>query len=108
MRNVQESSQPANPGSGQQARGRARRSAIGAPLRASTSSAQWLRQIAAAVRVHFTWWGVHRSLTDQQKEEVGLACAADSRLLTAGKKLIDTRNENYRKLTSLRSRIAYY
>jgi hypothetical protein len=78
------------------------------PVHASTSSAQWLRQIAAAVRVHFTWWGVHRSLTDQQKEEVGLACSADSRLLTAGKKLIDTRNETYRKLTSLRSRIANY
>jgi hypothetical protein len=78
------------------------------PAPSSTTPAQWLRQIAAAVRVHFTWWGVHRSLTDQQKEEVGLACAADSRLLTAGKKLIDTRNETYRKLTSLRSRIASY
>jgi hypothetical protein len=74
----------------------------------TTSPAQWLRQIAAAVRVSFTWWGVHRSLTDRQKEEVGLACSADSRLLTAGKKLIDTRNETYRKLTSLRSRIANY
>src|SRR6476661_3338066 len=74
----------------------------------STTPAQWLRQIAAAVRVSFTWWGVHRSLTDQQKEEVGLACSADTRLLTAGKKLIDTRNETYRKLTSLRSRIANY
>lgn len=78
------------------------------PVHESTSPAQWLRQIAAAVRVSFTWWGVHRSLTDQQKEEVGLACSADTRLLTAGKKLIDTRNETYRKLTSLRSRIVYY
>src|SRR5687768_14308543 len=78
------------------------------PTHASTTPAQWLRQIAAAVRVSFTWWGVHRSLTDQQKEEVGLACSADTRFLTAGKKLIDTRNETYRKLTSLRSRIASY
>lgn len=80
------------------------------PMQAPTTTtpAQWLRQIAAAVRLSFCWWGVHRSLTDQQKEEVGIACSADSRLLTAGKKLIDTRNETYRKLTSLRSRIASY
>lgn len=78
------------------------------PVQTSVSPAQWLRQIAAAVRVSFTWWGVHRSLTDQQKEEVGLACAADTKLLTAGKKLIDTRHPAYRKLTCLRSRIAAY
>jgi hypothetical protein len=70
--------------------------------------AERLRRIAAAVRVHFTWWGVHRTLTAQQKEEIGLACSADARLLTAGKKLIDTRNEVYRQLTSLRSRVASY
>ena len=31
------------------------------------NSAQRLRRLAAAVRVHFTWWGVHRTLTSQQK-----------------------------------------
>src|SRR5271163_3329109 len=32
--------------------------------------AQRLRRMAAAVRVHFTWWGTHKTLTSQQKEEV--------------------------------------
>jgi hypothetical protein len=72
------------------------------------SPSQRLRRIAAAVRVHFTWWGTHKTLTNQQKEEVGIAHSADSRLLTAGKKLIDTRHEAFRNLTSLRSRIIHY
>ena len=70
--------------------------------------AQRLRRSAAAVRVQFTWWGVHRSLTAQQKEEAGLAYDADSRFLTAGKKLLDTRHEAFRKLTGVRSRVVHY
>lgn len=72
------------------------------------SPAQRLRRTAAAVRVHFTWWGVHKTLTAQQKEEVGLAYAADARFLTAGKKLVDTRHETFRRLTSVRTRAANY
>jgi hypothetical protein len=70
--------------------------------------AQRLRRTAAAVRVHFTWWGVHKTLTAQQKEEVGQAYAADARFLTAGKKLVDTRHETFRRLTSIRTRTANY
>src|SRR4051794_38322409 len=74
----------------------------------SSAPAQRLRRTAAAVRVQFTWWGVHRSLTAQQKEEAGLAYHADVRLLTAGKKLLDTRHEAYRPLTTIRSRVVQY
>jgi hypothetical protein len=74
----------------------------------ATSPAQRLRRVAAAVRVHFTWWGTHRTLTAQQKEEVGVTYSADVRLLTAGKKLVDTKHEAIRKLTSLRSRVSSY
>jgi hypothetical protein len=77
------------------------------PLEA-TSPAQRLRRLAAAVRVHFTWWGVHRTLTAQQKEEVGDAYGADARLLSAGKKIIDVRHGAFRRLTTLRSRIVSY
>src|SRR5262245_64665328 len=77
------------------------------PLSAD-APAQRLRRTAAAVRVHFTWWGVHRTLTAQQKEEVGDACGADARLLSAGKKIIDVRHEAVRRLTSIRSRIVHY
>jgi hypothetical protein len=77
------------------------------PLEAD-SPARRLRRIAAAVRVHFTWWGVHKTLTTQQKEEVSSAYAADARFLTAGKKIINVRHEAFKKLTSLRSRISSY
>jgi hypothetical protein len=77
------------------------------PYEVSTP-AQRLRQRAAAVRVHFTWWGTHRTLTAQQKEEVSVTYAADVRFLTAGKKIIDVRHEAFRRLTSLRSRIVAY
>jgi hypothetical protein len=73
-----------------------------------TSPAQRLRRLAAGVRVQFTWWGVHRSLTAQQKEEAGLTYHADARLITAGKKLLDTRHEAFRRLTSIRTRVVNY
>jgi hypothetical protein len=77
------------------------------PLAAETP-AQRLRRTAAAVRVHFTWWGTHKTLTTQQKEEVGIAYSADSRFLTAGKKLVDVRHEAFRRLTSIRTRVVNY
>ena len=77
------------------------------PLEA-TAPAQRLRRHAAAVRVSLHWWGVHRSLTNRQKEEVSAAYAADARFVTAGKKLVDTRHDAFRKLTAVRTRIVSY
>ena len=72
------------------------------------SPAQRLRRMAAAVRVHFTWWGVHRTLTNQQKEEVSSTYSADAQLLTAGKRILDVRHEAFRKLTAIRGRVVSY
>lgn len=77
------------------------------PLETDTA-AERLRRIAAAVRVSFTWWGVHKTLTTEQKEEVSQACGADLKFLTAGKKIINVRHEAYRRLTSLRTFIVSY
>jgi len=77
------------------------------PLEAS-SPARRLRHMAAAVRVNLHWWGTHKSLTSQQKEEVGIAYDADARFLTAGKKIIDVRHEAFHRLTSIRTRLSNY
>jgi hypothetical protein len=77
------------------------------PLETS-NPARRLRTTAAAVRVAFTWWGVHKALTVQQKEEVCDAAGADARLLSAGKKIVDVRHEAFRRLTSVRSRIVHH
>ena len=75
---------------------------------AAENPAQRLRRTAAAVRVMLHWWGVHRALTSQQKEEFGAVTSADARFLTAGKKLVDVRHEAFRRLTSIRTRITNY
>jgi hypothetical protein len=72
------------------------------------SPARRLRRTAASVRVRLRWWGVHRALSPAQKEEVGLAYDADARFVTAGKKLVDTGHEAFRRLTSVRSRLGSY
>jgi hypothetical protein len=77
------------------------------PLQAD-NPANRLRRVAAAVRVSLHWWGVHRSLSPQQKEEVGLAYAADARFVTAGKKLLDTRHDAFRRLTSIKTGLTSY
>jgi hypothetical protein len=77
------------------------------PLEAD-GPAQRLRRTAAAVRVMLHWWGVHRALSPQQKEEFGSVASADARFLTAGKKLIDVRHEAVRKLTGIKTRIGNY
>ena len=75
---------------------------------ATETPPQRLRRIAAAVRVSLHWWGVHRSLSTQQKEEVSAGYAADARFLTAGKKIIDTRHEAFRKLSSIKTRLTSF
>jgi hypothetical protein len=77
------------------------------PLEAE-APAQRLRRTAAAVRVSLHWWGTHRALSDPQKEAFGTAASADARLLTAGKRLIDTRHPAVRRLTSVRTRLSSY
>jgi hypothetical protein len=70
--------------------------------------AQRLRRTAAAVRVGLHWWGVHRSLSNQQKEEVSAGYAAAARFLTAGKKILDVRHEAFRRLSSIKTRLGNY
>src|SRR5271165_5291372 len=77
------------------------------PLEAS-SPAQRLRRTAAASRVSLHWWGTHKTLTSQQKEEVGVTYDADARFLTAGKRIIDTRHDAFRRLTNIRNRLGNY
>src|ERR1700676_1116577 len=72
------------------------------------SPAQRLRRIAAAVRVRLRWWGVHRALTAQQKEEMGAGASADARLLTAGKALIDSHHEAVRGLATVKTRMTQF
>lgn len=77
----------------------------GTPTR---SPSQLLRTAFAAVRISFTWLGVRKSLSPDQKAQAAENFGAEGTFLSAGKKLVDTRHPAFQALTSLRNRIQSY
>ena len=74
----------------------------------SQSAARRLQTSFAAVKVSFTWLGVRKTLTSDQKAQAAEPFGAEGQYLSAGKKLLDTRDEHYKAVTSLRNRIGSY
>ena len=74
----------------------------------TTSSADRLRTTMAACRVQFTWWGVQRALTADQKAQAAQAFDAEGGFLSAGKKLLDTKHAAFRAVTAVRTRTGDY
>ena len=72
----------------------------------TTSAAQRLRTTMAACRVSFTWWGVQRTLTSEQKAQAAQAFDAEGDFLSAGKKLLDTKHPAFRAVTAIRTKIS--
>lgn len=70
----------------------------------ATSPAQRLRTTTAAVRVSFTWLGVRKTLTAEQKAEAAEPFGANAQFLSAGKKLIDTAHPAFKAVTAIRNR----
>lgn len=64
-----------------------------------------LRTTMAAVRLSFTWFGVKKSLTPQQKSQAAERFDAEGPYLSATKKLIDTRHPAFRAVTAIRGKI---
>jgi hypothetical protein len=67
--------------------------------------AQRLRATMAAVRVCFTWLGVCKTLSPEQKSQAAESFGAAMEFLSAGKKLLDTAHPAFKAVTSVRSRI---
>ena len=74
----------------------------------STSPAQRLRASMAAVRVSFTWMGTQKTLTPEQRAQAAEAFDADGQLLSAGKKLLDTKHAAFRAVTAVRGKVDAY
>jgi hypothetical protein len=77
-----------------------RRQEVSAPTRLQTEM--------AAARVSFTWFGTRRALTAEQRAEAADAFGAEGPFLSAGKKLIDTRDERFKAVTAVRNRTVAY
>jgi len=74
----------------------------------STTPAQRLRATMAAVRVRFTWFGVQKALTPEQKAQAAEPFDAEGRYLSAAKRLLDTKHTAYRAVTAVRRKVESY
>ena len=68
------------------------------------AAAERLRATMAAVRVCFTWLGVRKTLSPEQKSQAAESFGAERDFLSAGKKLLDTSHPAFKAVTNVRSR----
>jgi hypothetical protein len=73
-----------------------------------TSTANELRQTMGAVKLSFSWLGTQRKLSDVQTKQAADTFHAATDLVTASKRLFDTKNATYRTLTALKSQASSY
>jgi hypothetical protein len=62
----------------------------------------------AALRLSFTWFGTRKTLSTEQKAQAAESFGAEREFLSAGKKLIDTRDPAFRAVTAVRSQAMSY
>ncbi len=74
----------------------------------SSRASQRLQQRMAAVRLSFTWLGVRKTLTAEQKAQAAETFGALDSFLTAGKKLLDTSHHAFKHVTAVREQIQSY
>lgn len=74
----------------------------------NTTPANRLRATMAAVRVCFTWFGVRKSLNQDQKSQAADTFGAEGEYLSAAKKLLDTSHAAFKAVTAIRGRILAY
>src|SRR5689334_16822116 len=78
------------------------------PRRSPMTPAQRLQGTMAAARLSFTWFGVRKSLNAEQKAEAADAFGAEGQFLSAGKKLLDTRDPHFKAVSTVRSQAVAY
>jgi len=72
---------------------------------APTDIAEHLQATTAAVRVGFTWFGVRKTLTPDQKARAADTFGAEGEYLSAAKKLLDTKHPAFKAVTAVRTRV---
>src|SRR3954468_14659144 len=78
------------------------------PTAPSADAAQRLRQNFAAARVSFTWFGVKKSLSTDQKAQAAEPFGAEGQFLSAAKKVLDTTHPAFQAVNSVRSQTVSY
>ena len=72
------------------------------------ATAREMRQTMGAVKLSFTWMGTRRKLEDGQIRQAADTFDADRDLVTASKKLIDTKHPAYRAVSVIKSQAASF
>jgi hypothetical protein len=75
---------------------------------AGQNPADQLRGDFVAMKLSFKWFGVRRTLSDDQKNRAAASFGAESKYLSAGKKLIDTTHPKFRSVSQVRSRASQF
>jgi hypothetical protein len=74
----------------------------------TTAAALQLRTTMAACRVRFTWFGVQKTLTPEQKAQAAEPFDAEAKSLSAAKRLLDTKHAAFRAVNAVRGKIDAY
>ncbi len=74
----------------------------------AAAPARRLQTQFAAVRLGFTWFGVKKTLSREQKQQAAETFDAEGGILTAAKKLLDTRDPSFAKVSAVRNRAINY
>jgi hypothetical protein len=72
------------------------------------STARELRQTTGAVKLSFSWLGTRRKLSDAQTKQAADTFEASTDLVSASKKLIDTKHPAYSAATTIKSQAASF
>ena len=76
--------------------------------RPSLAPAEQLRSTMAALRVSFTWFGIRKTLTPEQKTQAAEPFRAEGQFLSAGKKLLDSKHPAFRAVNAVKHEISAY
>ncbi len=82
--------------------------ALEEPPPSATAAGDRLRESMAAARLSFTWLGVRKTLTADQKNQAANPFGAEGKYLSAGKKLLDTSHHAFKAVTAIRSQAVAY
>ena len=74
----------------------------------TVNPASRLRSTMAAVRVAFTWLGVRKTLSQEQKAQAADSFGAEGDYVLAAKKLLDTSHPAFKVVSSIRGQIGSY
>jgi len=78
------------------------------PAEASVEAVRRLRGSMTAARLSFTWLGVRKSLSTEQRDQAADSFGAEGKFLSAGKKLLNTSHPAFKNVTSIKGRAISY